>query len=214
MNKKITFKSLFAFVICCFALNSLNAQVLIYEDFESGDESTSVGTLNDWTTSIPEFTFTQTDACVGSQSISAPLNGGNNTFVTSPTQNVQGGNDLDISFQYKVVDASNGNLISGNVVNIELEYSLDGGTTWVNYDTIDQNDLPTSDCSTNSFTIPSSNLTSTDTFTWRFTATNLSGDLLVFVDNFAAIEQVGCIQPVKITVDESSISLTKQILLG
>ncbi len=184
----------------------------MYENFEQGTPGISVTNITGWDSGLPEFLITDTNPCNGDQSIRVLSPTGGVTFVESPSQVVELGNAIEISFTYKLIDMATGSLSSGNIVNIELQYSVNGGQNWNVYDVIDQNDLPTSNCSVHTSTIPASALAPGDNFSWRLRAQDLNttsgNEFYIYVDDFTAIEDVGCLKPINIEVDPSSVSFT------
>lgn len=166
------------------------------QNFENGIGITD---FPGWDANIT-FSVVQTDPCEGSQSMRVNLHSGNTTAFIESASQIATGDDIDVSFDYKLVDLSGG-LTSGNFGEIDLYYTVDGGTTWQLYDTIDQADVPTSDCSTHTATIASTDVPAGSDFAWRAEATWNTGDYYWYVDNFVAVEQVGCIQPIDVQID-------------
>lgn len=208
MKKLYALLGLLSFI---FTLNTAQAQVLVVEDFENGLQvSDFPGWINN---GLPPFDVDQTDPCGGLQSLSVNVSAAQSSEVLyKPTTQITTGLDVVVSFDYKIVDETTGNPIPAgtNIFPIELYYSVDGGATWsaTPYDTIDQNDLPTADCSNHSFTIPAASLPSGSVFSWRLDinyGTGTAGYKL-YIDNFSAVEQVDCIPPVNVEVDPTSIT--------
>lgn len=186
----------FSVVVLLLISNILGAQVLETQNFENGIGITD---FPGWDANIT-FSVVQTDPCEGSQSMRVNLHSGNTTAFIESASQIATGDDIDVSFDYKLVDLSGG-LTSGNFGEIDLYYTVDGGTTWQLYDTIDQADVPTSDCSTHTATIASTDVPTGSDFAWRAEATWNTGDYYWYVDNFVAVEQVGCIQPIDVQID-------------
>jgi|GEM_PF-6665682 len=197
MNKNYFFLSV-VFLLCCLGINTTNAQVLVYEDFENGSALTD---FTGWSSGLPPFAITSTDPCSGNQSVSALSTGGDR--ILQYVSQVTTGQDIEISFQYKVVDPTSGNPLPANSVSIALQYSADAGTTWTTYTTLTGATL---DCSTQTDLIAASNLPSGSDFAWKMVVTNQGTDAVVFVDRFAAVEQVSCVKPAKVEIDETTIS--------
>jgi hypothetical protein len=137
---------------------------------------------------------------------------GNPAAFLQYTSQVAGGQDIEVSFDYKLIDVATGNPVTGDFGQIDLSYSVDNGSTWTVYDNIDQTDPPTTvSCSTHSQIIPLANVPMGSDFGWRLDITynntplGAGGDYYLYIDDFKAVEQVGCIPPVNITVDPNSI---------
>ena len=197
------------FLLGFFIANTLSAQVLEVEDFESGGSFPADYT--GWDTGLPPFSIVENEnPCSGSWSLEIPLFSSNPIFLEYVSPVSTTGDDVLISFQYDIIDNNTNNPVpsSTNFGTINLSYTADGGTTWTIFDTIDQTNLPTQECSSYSFTVPSSNLPSGSTFGFRLDATWNTGDYTITVDDFQFVEQVDCIQPVNVLVDENSIDYT------
>lgn len=199
MNKNYFFLSIIL-LLCCFSFHTINAQVLVYENFEDGAGQTD---FTGWNFGLPPFVVTSDNACEGSQSIRVNSDGGGTNNLIYLSQ-VATGEDIEISFQYKVVDNPGGGLSTGTPVNINLLYTIDNGTTWINYDTI--NTFPTLDCSTHTATILGANVPAGSDFGWKLEAVNQGTTVYLYVDDFTAIEQVPCIMPFNVQVDPASVT--------
>jgi hypothetical protein len=200
MNKNYFLLSI-VFLLLCFTTSTVKSQVLIYEDFE--DNINVLQDLPGWNTALPPFVPTTVTPCEDSQSVRINSQGGNIGFMEYLSQ-VTTGEDIDISFQYKVIDNPGGGLSTGNPVSIDLSYTVDNGTTWNSYDMITT--FPTSNCSTHTATIPAIDVPAGSDFGWRMDVTNQGTGVYVYVDDFLAVEQVQCIQPINVEVDPSTIS--------
>ena len=193
MKKRYTYLSL---LLLLFFGSNLNAQVLETQNFENG---IAVTDFIGWDASIL-FSISQTNPCEGSQSMRVNMRSSNTTsYIQSPVQ-VATGDGIDISFEYKLVSNS-GLMTTGNFGSIDLYYSTDASAaspTWILYDSIDQNDVPTSDCSTHSYSLTAAEVPSGSDFAWKAESNWTTGDYYFYFDNFNAVEQVGCIQPINI----------------
>lgn len=179
------------------------SQVLVPQNFE---EESALSDFSEWTTGLPPFILVQADACEGTNTLQVDMHSGAPSgWLQYNSQPVEGGFDIEVSVDYKVVDNAGG-FTTGDFGTIDLQYSTDGGTTWVSYDTIDQTSLPTSDCSTHTATIPSSNFQTGDNFAWRADVNWNQGDYFVYIDNFLAVEQVNCIEPIYLSYNEASLT--------
>lgn len=204
MKKLYTLICLIGFL---FAFNGINAQVLVLEDFEDPNAQDLVD-FPGWSTGAPPFDVTTTDPCEGAQSISGKLEIASTApymqFVQYPSPPPAGaqlatGLDVEISFQYKILDDVSDQLATDDFGTLTLFWSADGGTTWTQYDVIDVTDLPTLDCSTHTSLI--TGIPVGANFGWKMEgAFNLTypdpNGVRVYIDDFKAIEQVTCIQPV------------------
>lgn len=212
MNKKY---SLLGFVLfICMLSSAVKAQVLVTEDFEGGN---SLADFPQWTTIVPPFELLDEDPCEGSYSLrTRTASGATFTYLEYVYQapgtgsqqltKIPTGEDIEISFDYKLVNFSGGSMVTGNFGTLDLYYTIDGGANWVSFDSIDQTDLPTSDCSTYTFTIPGTDVPAGSDFGFRLETNWNQGDYYVYFDNFNAIEQVNCIAPLDLEVDESTIT--------
>lgn len=196
------------FLFCFFISNDIKGQVLELESFESGGSFPN--DYSDWNTGLPPFSLVEgLNPCDGDWSLEVSLFTNNPIFLEYISSDLTTGFDIDISFQYDIIDNVSSDPVTGNFGTIDLSYTTDGGTTWTIFDTLDQNDLPTQECSSYSFTLPSSSVPANSTFGFRLDATWNTGDYTIAVDDFRFIEQVDCIEPVNVTVDESSITYTE-----
>ncbi|SHJ06359.1 Por secretion system C-terminal sorting domain-containing protein [Mesonia phycicola] len=197
MNKNHLFLSI-VLLLFFFGISTVNAQVLVYEDFEGGS---SLSDFTSWSSGLPPFDITNTNACSGSQSLSVSSTGG--TRVLSYGSQVTTGQNIEVSFQYKVVSPLTGNPVAANSVSIDLQYSADSGTTWTTYTTLTGATL---DCSTQTDVISSTNLPAGSNFAWQMVVNHTGTDVNVYVDRFTAVEQVSCVSPTKVEIDESSVT--------
>ncbi|PZW37601.1 hypothetical protein LX95_02874, partial [Mesonia algae] len=156
-------------------------QIGVVENFDSGIPA-------GWTTT---FVTSSVESCSGESARANVYSFNNTANLTSP--NVLGqsnGTDLNISFDYKIVDWSAATAATaagwGNFV---VEYSTDG-TTWIMIDTIDDsNHVVSADCATKSYTIVGSDLPVGADFQLRFNLTWAAGDYYMYYDNIVAIQE-------------------------
>ncbi|MCC5922285.1 MAG: T9SS type A sorting domain-containing protein [Crocinitomicaceae bacterium] len=113
--------------------------------------------------------------------------------LTSPTA-IADGADIDVSFDYKIIDFSFPNpATTGNFGQMILQYTVDGGATYINYDTINEsNHVPSTSCVTFTSTIDGADVPAGSVFGWRLSGTWFSGDYFFYVDNFLAAEESTC----------------------
>src|SRR5690606_31557306 len=105
-------KKLYSFLgllILIFTLNTAQAQVLIVEDFE---ESLQLSDYLGWDTELPPFSVINQDPCEGLQSLRSNAHSGATSIELSYLSQVSTGQDIDVSFEYKLID-----IVSGNPIN-------------------------------------------------------------------------------------------------
>ncbi len=198
MKKKLLFILFLVFGVIIEA----DAQVYIEEDFENGfpagwDQGT--------------YSTSSTSSCNGQSIRDNVWSFGNVTNVSSNNM-TSTGDDIIVSFDYKIVDygaLSTGT--TGDFGDFYLQYSLDGGSTWSNYDTINEASHTVSgSCVTWSNTLTATDVPAGSDFAWKLDGTWTTGDYYVYIDDFSAIEQVSC-YPVSDIVTSNITSSTAQI---
>lgn len=175
-------KLLFSFVLLFSVFAT--AQVGLIESFNAGVPA-------GWTVNGAGFFGTATQSCDG-QSIRANVwtsNGG--TTITSPNfASASNATDLEFSFEYKLVDwsaATNPTAAGWGTMNVE--YSTDGGATWINIDTIDDdNHVISASCAIKSYTIDAADLPDGSDFQFRLDVDWSDGDYYVYLDNVVALQ--------------------------
>jgi len=94
---------------------------------------------------------------------------------------------------------------------MNLQYSIDGATSWTTYSTIEEsNHTPSTACVTVSSTIVGANVPAASNFAWRLDGTWSSGDYYFYVDNFLAVEDCVCVPPNNVIaslIEENSITI-------
>jgi hypothetical protein len=188
--------------IVAMAVSSMfvNAQVNLTQNFNTG------GTPTGWT--VTGFGQSTTLPCEGAGSMrrnfysSAPTG-----TLTSPTQ-VAAGFDIDVAFSYKIIDWSAPNpATTGNWGTMLVQYSVDGGTNWTTFHTINQtNHVVSTSCALVELTIPGASVPVASNFRVRFSGTWASGDYYFYVDQFSMLESVPC--PGVTGLSASNIGLT------
>src|SRR5690554_5832249 len=175
------------------------AQVLINEDFNAGT-SFPQGWLSP---TLPAFTITSSNACDGN-SARGPLSQNSIAPELAYISQIATGEDIEISFDYKILENTTGNpATSGNFGSFALQYSVDDGHSWTTYHTIDQTSHTSStSCTTLTHTIPSADVPAGSEFAWKMKGQHNQGSHYIYVDNFTAVEQVSCLQPVDLVVGE------------
>lgn len=177
--KKITF----LFSLLCFSVSF--SQVAIDEDFNSG---TPAG----WTDT---YSNTTTVACEGS-SERVNIYGSNTTAYLTTTNQVaaSNGTDLDISFDYRILDYGDGfgdpdTPTTAGWGSAELQFSTDDGVTWTTALTInDSNHVVAYDCATMMVTVPAASLPNGSDVKLQIINTWAAGDYYFYVDNFVAMQ--------------------------
>jgi len=175
--KKITLSMLLMFIGLV-----TYGQINIYETFDNGIPG-------DWDST---FAATSTEACSG-QSIRDNLYSYSNTgnLTTSNIVGQSNATDLNISFDYKVVDwYAATNPTAAGWGSFVVEYSTDGGTTWIPVATVDDsNHVVSAGCATMSYTVAGADLPSGSDFMLQFSITWASGDYYFYFDNVVAQQE-------------------------
>ena len=189
-------KNLYIFlgiVLCFLVIDTGYSQVLLKEDFEEGDLPTGWNSVG--------FIPTTTNACDGwSLRRHFQSSGGTSGNLESPSQTSEGA-DIEISFEYKIIDESTGDATEGDFGSLALQYSTDGGDSYSTYYTIDKDThTASSSCTVLVNTISGSDVPDASEFRWRLDGTWNEGDYYVYIDNFSMIEQTGCIEPYEVEV--------------
>jgi len=179
------------FLIILISSWHLNAQVFIQEDFDSGIPT-------GW--DIGTYEMADSGNCSGGSLLHNmwDLEDITNTSTYSETAT---GNDIVISFDYKIIDYYTDQGVDYDFGVFYLQFSIDGGATWINYDTINGLKHVISDvCNTWTNTILASEVPNGSDFAWKIDGTWTQEDYLVFIDNFSAIEQVNCFKVTNLSV--------------
>ncbi len=161
-----------------------NAQVNINQGFEVGTTLPTgwVGTSWSSTTTLP---------CTALRSVRANLWSSGQQRNIAPPAWLSNGNDVDISFDYKVINFSAPNAATPpGWGEFRLEYSVDGGTTYSTYYTInDGNHVQSTSCATVNQTIPGSLVPSGSNVRVRFFGQWVTGDYYVYLDNVVIFQE-------------------------
>lgn len=194
-------KNIYKYLICCmlflFSITGY-AQVLISDDFDSSN-SFPAG----WSSpTLPAFIVTSSNSCDGN-SVRGPLNTNSVGPQLVYMSQVATGDDIIVSFDYKILQESNSNPTDEDFGAFHLEYSVDDGKNWLTYRSIDQTShTPSSDCVRITDTISGANVPAGSEFGWRVRGTHTQGNNYIYIDDFEAIEDVPCKQPIDIVVEE------------
>lgn len=187
---------------------TVSAQVLIPENFEGGAFPAG------WTqASSPAIQIVGTTPCEGAYSARMPISSGNaQARLRSPIQTTTG-DDIKISFSYKIINQTGGGATPTTFGSFDLQYTTDANATtptWTTYAVIDAtNHTPSTNCATNTATIPAASVPAGSDFAWRIRTNWAAGSYYVFIDEFLAVEQVSCIEPIYITVTDVTFDQAK-----
>lgn len=201
MKKLYTF--LITGILFLFSLTSY-AQVLMPENFEG--TSASAPLPPGWASaSSPPIASTTVNPCEGARSLRALISTSNqNATLRSPIQ-VATGEDIEISFAYKIIDQTGGGATPNTFGSIQLQYTVNANAAtpvWANYDQIDSgNHTPSTNCAISSAVIPGVSIPAGSNFAWRMRANWADGSYYVYIDDFLAVELVDCIEPIYVSVD-------------
>ncbi|RSK41785.1 T9SS type B sorting domain-containing protein [Mangrovimonas spongiae] len=200
--KKITLSILFGF-IAFFGYS----QIGLVENFDG-----QAGLPPGWTTD--SYNWTVSEVC-NVISLRGNLNDTNTTDqLTSP--NVAGqsnGTDVNISFDYKVVDWSAGTQATPpGWGQMDVQYSTDDGGNWITLVTIDDGNHTTSNtCATFNTVLPAADIPTGSDFKLRFANTWGAGDYYFYIDNVVANQVVAdppsCVTMTTPTNGETSVSI-------
>lgn len=170
-------------LLCLFSLNVFS-QISISENFNS---STSLP--SGWTSN--RYSGTANQACEGNSFRCSLYSGTTSTsgWLSSPNLTaISNGQDVVITFNYKVVNFSNMNTATpAGWGNLQVQMSQDNGSNWVTQFVInDSNHITSSSCANKTFTIPSTSIPNGSDFKIRFLSTWSSGDYYFYIDNINA----------------------------
>ncbi|MGO2401056.1 MAG: gliding motility-associated C-terminal domain-containing protein [Mesonia sp.] len=166
-----------------FSYLSSFGQIGIIENFENGIPA-------EWTSS---FLSSATQACSG-QSVRDNLYSSTNASGNLTSPNILGqsnATDLTLSFDYKIVNWFTATEATpAGWGSFLVEYSTDGGTTWINVDTIDDsNHVVSAECVTKTYTVAAADLPEGTDFQLRLDISWASGDYFVYYDNIIATQE-------------------------
>ncbi|EMY3584414.1 T9SS type A sorting domain-containing protein [Flavobacterium psychrophilum] len=155
----------------------INAQVSVNEGFEGA--TTPVG----WTYS--SFSRSTTTPCVGLASVRKNFwSSGLTGSVTSQNYTgVSNGTQINVSFDWKSTEFSVG---SGVGINVDVQYSIDNGTSWITFGNVTTTAVTT--CATWTGSIPAGTVPNGSDFKLKFNGTRTSGDCYFYLDKIIAIQ--------------------------
>ncbi|MBT0607270.1 Ig-like domain-containing protein [Aequorivita echinoideorum] len=195
---------------------TLSAQVLLPENFEGTGAMQPVPP--GWVfISSTAFESTNVTPCEGNRSVRVAISSTNaNPSLRSAIQTATG-DDIEISFDYKLINNPGGGATPAGFGTFDLQYTVNADATTPTYTTYavinGSNHVPSTNCATLTHTIPAASVPAGSRFAWRIRANWASGTYFLYVDDFLAVEQVDCIAPIyleadNITFDEADISWT------
>ncbi|SMC43445.1 T9SS sorting signal type C domain-containing protein [Moheibacter sediminis] len=165
--------------ILLFTFNSLSAQINFSQTFDTGSTVSAMG----WSTT--GYSPTTTNACTV-RSVRGLLN---STVITnnleSPNQvSASNGNNISVSFNYKIINQTSPvTATPENFGSLQVQYSLNNGSTYTTAHTISSNHIPSTSCVTVNFTIPGTNVPSGNSFRLRFLGTHANGTYYIHLDD-------------------------------
>ncbi|MBW2960295.1 gliding motility-associated C-terminal domain-containing protein [Mesonia aestuariivivens] len=174
--KKIT---LFLLITFLSYLSSFG-QIGVFENFDNGIPA-------DWTST---FFASATQSCLGQSARDNIYSSSATGELISPNYEGQSNEtDLTISFDYKIVNYSTYVATPEGWGSFTVDYTTDGGTTWINIDTIDDsNHVVSADCVTKTFTVLAADLPVGSDFQLRFDIAWQAGDYYMYYDNVSMLQ--------------------------
>ncbi|MDX1446111.1 T9SS type A sorting domain-containing protein [Lishizhenia sp.] len=182
---------LFLTTSLCLGAGTAMSQVFLDEDFSSGIPGNY---------SSSGFFATTTNTC-SSDAIRVNLYSTFQNYGDIITNDEPAtGGQIDISFDYKIINWSGGGATAANFGTLELKHSIDGGQTWVTDTIIDaSNHQPSTNCVTvSTFTTPVE-VPNGSNVRYGLEANWANGDYYVYIENWSIIEQVSCPAPSNLT---------------
>jgi hypothetical protein len=161
------------------------AQVNESQDFEAG--------MGTWTSG--QFFTTTTDACAGSSVRYNQYSAGTSLAELTSASFASTGGQIDISFDYKVIDWSGGSATGADFGSLTLEHSVNGGG-YVTDTIIDiSNHIPSTSCVTVSTFTSSAEVLDGENVEYRLRSDYGTGDYYMYIDNITLLEVVSCPNP-------------------
>ncbi|MDT0559692.1 hypothetical protein RM697_13645, partial [Ichthyenterobacterium sp. W332] len=173
-------KTTLSVLMMLFAMVSFS-QIAIIEDFETGAAG--------WTAN--GFFGSATEACTDTSFRDNIYQFSATGELVSPNiVGLSNGTDLNISFDYKIVDWSAAtNPTPAGWGNFIVQYTTDGGANWIDIGTVDDsNHVVDNVCATLSYTVAAADLPTGSDYQMRFNATWAAGDYYLYFDNVSAIQ--------------------------
>ncbi len=176
-------------LLTCFTLIfsfHIHAQVGVIESFDNG-------LPNGWTNAGAQFSTSASQSCTTNSFRANVWGTGASTTSTLTTVNYAGqsnGTDLNISFEYKIVNWSAGTIATPPGWGFfNVEYSTDAGATWVLLETInDANHVTANTCATLSYVIDADDVPDGSDFQFRIFVDRQGGDFWFYVDSLSMLQ--------------------------
>lgn len=178
-------------------LGGINAQVYMTENFNG-----TSGLPTNWGGTMYQSTVAPCNVSSATINLySFNLTGS----LTSPTQTATG-NDLDVTFNYKIVNwGATGTATPADFGTIDVQYSVNNGTSWTTFHTIGStNHTPSTTCTPVALTLTGTQVPNGSSFKIRFNNTWANGDYYIIIDDFLAMEEVTCPFPSAFTLVSST----------
>lgn len=181
--------------------------MLFFLLFSSWHSSAQVGINETFASTSTPAGWTLTSGALTTTSSCATASWRKNVYSSSPTGELRtptwtsNGQDVAISFKYKVINFSGGGATSPFNGTIKTELSLNGGTSWtVTAGTINNaNHVSATTCATVNYTVPGASVPNASNVRVRFYSQfGTSGDYYVYIDD-VIITQVSLNPPSCIT---------------
>lgn len=162
------------------------AQIGVIENFDAGLPL-------DWTNAGAPFSTTNSQSCTTNSFRANVWGTGASTTSTLTTTNYEGesnGTDLNISFEYKIVNWSAGTVATPPGWGFfDVEYSTDGGASWVLLETInDTNHVTANTCATLSYVVDAADVPDGSDFQFRIFIDRQGGDFWFYVDSLSMLQ--------------------------
>lgn len=201
MVKRIDMRYIYKCLILCslfFFSVSVFSQVLITEDFDGGTSFPS-----GWSSpTLPAFSITSSQSCSGN-SARGPLNVNSVSPELVFMSQDATGSDIDITLDYKILENGSFDATDEDFGKFDLQYSIDDGKNWITYYTIDDTThTPSTSCATITHTLTGVDVPAGSEFGWRIKGSYTQGDNFIYIDNFEAVEDVACKQPIDVVVED------------
>lgn len=146
-----------------------------------------------WTSSGEEFwgmifsdvIVSDEDSCTGSNSIYTNLYDSNTSaYIISPTYSTTS-DAMMVSYSVKLIDYDTELPVDYNFGTINLQYSVDDGTTWNSLGVLNESNYNSSaSCELQSFSIPQNTLTTGGSIQFKFDFAWLANDFNIYIDDF------------------------------
>lgn len=175
-----------------------NSQVFVTTDFNAGLPA-------GWTTS--NFALNTSANNCGTQALRSNLWSFATTGNFATATYTATGGQIDISFDYKIVDFASNTPTSGNWGTLTLEHTINGGATWATDTVINQtNHVPANTCATVTTFTTAAEVPMGSSVQYRVSGAWTSGDYDVYFDNMSFVEVVTCPLPSGLTLNAADLT--------